>query len=69
MPKTRFMVVSAPKVGDGEGSRGFGVVDEVGRREEEVVEVEVGRRVGVEFVFAERVRTIGVFFCEEAGRT
>jgi hypothetical protein len=53
MPKTRFMVVSAPKTGDVEEARGFGVVDEVGRREEVDVEVEVRRRVGVEFVFAD----------------
>lgn len=63
MPKTRFMVVSAPNTGDVEGARGFGVVDEVGRRE-----VDVGRRVGMEFVVAGGVSTIG-FYGEEAGRT
>ncbi len=55
MPKTRFMVVSVLNVGDGEEVRGFGVVDEV------VVEVEVRRRVGVEFVFAGGVSIVGVF--------
>ena len=64
MPKTRFMVVSVLNVGDVEEARGFGVVDGVGRREEVDIEVEVRRRVGVEFVFAERVRTIGVFWEE-----
>jgi hypothetical protein len=48
MPKTRFMVVSAPKVGDVGEARGFGFADEV------------WRRVAVEFVFAERVSTIRV---------
>ena len=68
MPKTRFMVVSAPNTGDVEGARGFGVVVEVGRREELDVEVDVGRRVGMEFVVAGGVSTIG-FYGEEAGRT
>jgi hypothetical protein len=64
MPKTRFMVVSAPNTGDGEEARGFGVVDEVESREAVDVEVEVRRRGGVEFVFAERVSTVRVFWEE-----
>lgn len=60
MPKTRFMVVSAPKTGDVEEARGFGVADEVGRR----VEVDVGRRVVVEFVFADRSVRLVFFWAE-----
>ena len=62
MPKTRFMVVSAPNTGDGEEARGFVVVDEVGRREEVDVKLEVRWRVGVEFVCAEGLSIIGFFF-------
>jgi len=61
MPKTRFMVVSAPNTGDGEEARGFVVVDEVGRREEVDVKLEVRWRVGVEFVCAEGLSIIGFF--------
>jgi hypothetical protein len=69
MPKTRFMVVSVLNVGDVEKARRFGVLDEVERREEVDVEVEVRRRVGVEVVFAEKSQNNWCFFWEEAGRT